>query len=193
MIGTSLNSTLVPCPVPLFARVSSSMRFDLISQARSVTGQVVNDTSSSVTLPFASTCMLRAAPRALRSGSSNSRALELRAERRGIAAAAAAHLERRDPRIRRAPVELGAPVLRVVFEAIGADDLVALAHHDIAGQHGVAVDVETEVLVVGLDGDRSSTGSVLGSAAAGSLRRTRVRRQTRVVGSSRLVGLHNGA
>ena len=40
-------------------------------QSSPVTGQVVNDTSSSVTVPLASTCMLRAAPRTLCWGSSN--------------------------------------------------------------------------------------------------------------------------
>ena len=52
------------------------------------------------------------------------------------------------------PMLRAAPGLRVVFQPVGANDLVALAHDDVAREHGVAIDIETEVLVVGLDGDR---------------------------------------
>ena len=71
MMGTPLNSTLVPRPVPSRLRVSITMFREFSFQSSSVTGQVVNDTSSSVTVPLASTCMLRAVPRALCWGSSN--------------------------------------------------------------------------------------------------------------------------
>src|SRR5688572_7891034 len=71
-MGTPLNSTRVPRPVPLRERVSSSICRALSCQETSSIGQVVNVTSSSVTLLSPSTRRLLAEPRALRSGSSNS-------------------------------------------------------------------------------------------------------------------------
>ncbi len=51
-MGTFLKSTWVPCPVPLRARVSSSISFACICHDGSSAGQVVKFTSCSVTLPL---------------------------------------------------------------------------------------------------------------------------------------------
>src|SRR6478735_878364 len=71
MMGTPLSSTLVPRPVPSRLRESITMFREFSFQSSPVIGHVVSDTSSSVTVPLASTCMLRAAPRTLCWGSSN--------------------------------------------------------------------------------------------------------------------------
>ncbi len=148
---------LVPRPVPLFVRGSITMRLEFSCQATSVTGQVVRETSSSVVVPSASTFMLLRRTACVACRQLELRAFELHAECRGVGAVAAPYLELGTREFDRAR-ELGVSVLRVVFQAVGADQFVALAHHDIAREHGVAVDIEAEVLVVGLDGDRFVNG-----------------------------------
>ncbi len=153
MMGTPLNSTLVPRPVP-----SCAARVDLDVPRIQLPGHIGDRAGGErhvVQRHRAVGVHLHVARRAARVALGQ---FELRCLR--IARRASANTSPLLPRTlstglenSTAPVSLALSALRVVLQAIGADDLVALAHDDIAGQHGVAVDVEGEVFVVGLDGD----------------------------------------
>ena len=152
-MGTPLNSTLVPRPVPVPARVSSSICLASICQSTCVgrAGGEADAFQRDLAVGVGAQVAGRAACAALRQLELGS--LEIGTQRRRVRAGVAAH-HQQGIGVLDAAGELGTLVTGVVFEAVGPDVPLSLAHLDIAAEPGVAVDVEHEVVVVALDGDR---------------------------------------